>query len=232
MAERPAAIDREELLTLRRQVRFQDGRPYDARCSTVAASVEARFGFTRQWGRLRLLDGRVCWQHSWNKLPDGTILDVTADQFEADWLGDIVVLAADDPHAAAYQRSPVAWTFTLRERGELVELHATPDEPAREEIACVGSWFEATRRVLRAMTGWELSNDVVDYAARALWVRASLGRPTTSGELDGLLTMYEWAYRTAARGRPWMAPEYVAIRLEGERCRGDISIAKFDARSS
>jgi hypothetical protein len=32
MAEPGADIDRKAILTLRRQVRFQDGRPYDARC--------------------------------------------------------------------------------------------------------------------------------------------------------------------------------------------------------
>ena len=106
MAEPGAAIDRQAILTLRRQVRFQDGRPYDARCSNVAAALEARFGWKRRWGRLRLLDSRVCWQHCWKQLADGCILDATADQFESRWLGDIVVLEASDPHVMAYQPAP------------------------------------------------------------------------------------------------------------------------------
>ena len=69
MAEPGAAINREAILTLRRRVRFQDGRPYDARCGRVAAALEAQFGWTRQWGRLRLLGARVCWRHCWNRLP-------------------------------------------------------------------------------------------------------------------------------------------------------------------
>ena len=73
MAESGAAIDRKAILTLRRRVRFQDGRPYDARCSKVAAALEAQFGWPRRWGRLRLLDARVCWQHCWNQLADGRI---------------------------------------------------------------------------------------------------------------------------------------------------------------
>ena len=97
MAEPGAAIDRKAILTLRRRVRFQDGRPYDARCSKVAAALEAQFVWPRRWGHLRLLDARVCWQHCWNQLADGRLLDATADQFESRWLGDLVVLEASDP---------------------------------------------------------------------------------------------------------------------------------------
>ncbi len=97
MSDLGAAIDRKAILTLRQRVRFQDGRPYDARCSKVAAALEAQFGWPRKFGRLRLLDTRVCWQHCWNQLPGGRILDATADQFESRWLGDLVVLEASDP---------------------------------------------------------------------------------------------------------------------------------------
>jgi hypothetical protein len=97
MAEPSTAIDRKAILTLRRRVRFQDGRPYDALCSKVAAALEAQFGWPRRFGRLRLLDARVGWQHCWNQLADSRILDATADQFESRWLGDIVVLDALDP---------------------------------------------------------------------------------------------------------------------------------------
>ncbi len=97
MSDLGAAIDWKAILTLRQRVRFQDGRPYDARCSKVAAALEAQFGWPRKFGRLRLLDARVCWQHRWNQLADGRILDATADQFESRWLGDLVVLEASDP---------------------------------------------------------------------------------------------------------------------------------------
>ncbi len=136
MAEPGAAIDRQAILALRRQVRFQDGRPYDARCSKVAAALQAQFGWKREWGRLRLLDARVCWQHCWNRLADGRILDATADQFESRWLGDIVVLEASDPHAKAYQPAPPGWTFSLREQEAVIELDAVRDD-AREHVAAM-----------------------------------------------------------------------------------------------
>ena len=118
---------RATLLAIRRRARFADGRPYDARCSNVAAALEAQFGWKRVWGRLRLLDGRVCWQHCWNHLADGRLLDATADQFESRWLGDVVVLEADSPHANAYQPAPVGWTFSLQEQAEGITLVASRD---------------------------------------------------------------------------------------------------------
>ena len=73
------------------------------------------------------------------------------------------------------------------------------------------SWMAAARQVLTMMTGWSLPEDLVDYAARALLVRALLGESMTSGQLDELLTMYEWAHAAAARGGPWMSSEYAAV---------------------
>src|SRR5712671_5376488 len=148
MAEPGATIDRKAILTLRRRVRFQDGRPYDARCSKVAAALEAQFGWKRRWGRLRLLDSRVCWQHCWNQLADGRILDATADQFESRWLGDLVALEASDPHATAYQPAP-PWTFTLLEQEGVIEFAAVRDgaEGHGAAIRC-GSWTAAARQAL------------------------------------------------------------------------------------
>src|SRR5260370_6428917 len=192
MTEPGVAINRQAVLTLRRQVRFQDGRPYDARCSKVAAALEAQFGWPRRWGRLRLLDA-------------------TADQFESRWLGDIVVLEALDPHVTAYQPAP-PWTFTLREQEEVIELAAVQDGAEGHEAAMpCARWIAAARQVLTIMTGWSLPDDIIDYAARALRVRALLGESMTSGQLDALLTRYEWAHAAAARGGPWMSSEYAAV---------------------
>ncbi len=211
MAEPGTAIDRKAILTLRRQVRFQDGRPYGARCLQVAAALEAQFGWPRTFGRLHLLDSRVCWQHCWNQLADGRILDATADQFESCWLGDIVVLEALDPHATAYQPAP-PWTFILREQEGVIELAAVRDGAEGHDAAMpCASWMAAARLVLTMMTGRSLPDDIIDYAARALRVRAFLGESMTSGQLDDLLTMYEWAHAAAARGGPWMSPEYAAV---------------------
>ncbi len=212
MVEPGAAIDRKAILTLRRQIRLQDGRPYDARCGPVAAALEAQFGWKRRFGRLRLLDTRVCWQHCWNQLADGRILDATADQFESRWLGDIVVLEALDPHAMAYQPAPPPWTFTLREQEGVIKLAAVRDgaEGHGAAMPCA-SWIAAARQALALMTGWSLPDDLVDCAARALRVRALLGELMPSGQLDELLTMYEWAHAAAARGGPWMSSEYATV---------------------
>ena len=206
---------RNTILALCQWIRFEDGRPSDARCSKVAAALQTQFGWKREWGRLRLLDSRVCWQHCWNRLGDGRLLDATADQFESRWLGDLVVLEASDPHAQAYQPAPAGWTFTLREQEAGIDLVAIRDGVEKQEagIPCT-SWMAAARQALTFMTGWSLPSDIVDYVARALRVRALLGQSMTSGDLDGLLTMYELAHAAAARGGPWMSPEYLAVLEE------------------
>lgn len=212
MTELYAPLDRKAILALRRAVRFQQGRPYDARCSQVAQALHTRFGWKREWGRLRLLDARVCWQHCWNWLADGRLLDATADQFESRWLGELVVLEALDPHAQAYQPAPPGWTFTLRERAMGIDLAASRSDALEQEatISCA-NWMGAAEQVFLLMTGWSLPDDLVDYAARVLRVRTVLHQSITSGELDGLLTMYEFAHAAAARGGPWLSPEYAAI---------------------
>lgn len=214
MAAHPTLNDhlRNEILALRQRIRFEDGRPYDARCSRVAAALQAQFGWKRVWGRLRLLDSHVCWQHCWNLLPDGHMLDATADQFEARWLGDLVVLGASDPHAAAYQATPAGWTFTPQEREAGIDLIAAQDGAEQQEaVLPCANWLVVAHQVLMLMTGWSLPADLVDYTAHILRVRALLRQPLTSGDLDGLLTVYEGAYAAAARGGPWMSAEYVAV---------------------
>src|SRR5260370_34155037 len=102
MAEPSTAIDRKAILTLRRRVRFQDGRPYDARCRPVAAALEAQVGWPRRWGRLRLLDARAGWQHSRDQLARCRSLDATAGPFRARWLGGNAALPAPVPQRRPY----------------------------------------------------------------------------------------------------------------------------------
>ena len=207
---------KDAILALRRRIRFEDGRPYDARCSRVAAALESEFGWKRECGRLRLLNGYVCWQHCWNRLTDGRILDATADQFESRWLGDVVVLDNSSRHAKAYQPTPPGWTLTAHERAAEIELVAIQDhaEEPGLNVICT-SWETAGGHALSLMTGWDLPSDLVDYTARVLRVRAILHKSITSFDLDGLLTMYEWARAVAARGGLWMSSEYTALLQDG-----------------
>ncbi len=127
-------------------------------------------------------------------------------------LGDLVVLEASDPHARAYQPAPPGWTFTPKEHAAQIELDAVRDDAGEHEAPIsYANWMGAAEQVFMLMTGWSLPLDLIDYAARVLRVRALLHQSITSGELDGLLTMYELAHAAATRGGPWMSPEYAAI---------------------
>jgi hypothetical protein len=101
---------RERVRAIRRRVRLESGRP-DGRCGKVAEAIAAELGWAYRWGHLRLLDGGICWIHCWNQLPDGTIVDATADQFEERWLSDVVVLSPDDPLHAHYRAAPPGHLF-------------------------------------------------------------------------------------------------------------------------
>jgi hypothetical protein len=72
----------------------------------------------------------------------------------------------------------------------------------------------AAGQALTMMTGWSLPDDLVDYAARALRVRALLNQSMTSGDLDGLLMMYEVAHAQASRRGLWISPEYATVLEE------------------
>src|SRR5438034_690309 len=91
-----SSTDLERVRAIRRRVRLASGRP-DGRCGKVAEAIQAELGWAYCWGHLRLLDGEVCWIHCWNQLPNGTVVDATADQFEERWLGDVAVLSPGDP---------------------------------------------------------------------------------------------------------------------------------------
>src|SRR5579875_915253 len=80
----PAVVQR--IYEIRGEVRRRDARPNDGRCGNVAAALEAEFGWPSQHGYLKLLDATVSWIHCWNRLPNGTIVDATADQFQSLWL--------------------------------------------------------------------------------------------------------------------------------------------------
>jgi len=59
-----------------------EGQPSKAMCFAVAAPLQGYLSFTGL--KCRLIEGGVGeWVHFWIELPDGTILDPTADQFES-----------------------------------------------------------------------------------------------------------------------------------------------------
>jgi hypothetical protein len=122
------------------------------------------------------------------------------------------VLESTSSHAKAYQPAPPGWTFTLREHVTQIELDAKRSDARPHEATILrANWMEVAEQVLLMMTGWSMPLDLIDYAARVLRVRALLRQSITSGDLDGLLAMYELAHDAVTRGGLWMSPEYAAI---------------------
>jgi hypothetical protein len=93
-------LDFQTLAEIRTAVRYDEYAPWFADweerggCSLVSEELEETHGLFMDGGCY--IDGRKHIAHYWNKLPDGRILDVTADQFGEPWPG-VRVTAGDDP---------------------------------------------------------------------------------------------------------------------------------------
>ena len=204
----PAVLRR--IHELRAEVRRRDARPNDGRCGNVSSALEAEFGWQGQHGYLKLLDGTVSWVHCWNRLPDGTIVDATADQFQGLWLGDVVTVDSSDPLVGNYLHDPREWEIHFRptagERIDSVECVAggevrvlTADDPDRP-------WRSLAGGVLQVVTGWVLADDVVDLAARVL--RAKAATAATASTEDVVHPLLIASIQHFGGGRPWIAPEF------------------------
>ena len=190
----------ESIRALRRETRLAAER-IDGRCGAVSEALERTLGLARQWGHLRLLDGSLCWLHCWNQSADGSIVDATADQFEALFPGDVLVLTPDDPLAGRYLATPPPRSFSLSvAAGDLrvavdgVPAGLWPDGP--------DGWMELAAVVLDTMSPWPQPEAVRAFVADQLRLR----RPGefTKRDLEGPIDLWAWERRAARRGRPWL----------------------------
>lgn len=208
---RLAADTVQRLHDLRRRVRLRDARPNDGRCGNVSAAVEREFGWPRECGFLQLLDGTVGWVHCWNRLASGDVVDVTADQFGRLWIGDIAVLAPEDPLQSHYLVDPRDWSLALigppsspqgltcRRGTEVRELRVDDSQPV---------WASLAREALRLLTGWSLDDPLVDVAARALRAGCESRTEMSTAMLTRPLVTHSIQHLGRQGSAAWIAPEF------------------------
>jgi hypothetical protein len=211
-----SSAELEEAHAIRRRVRLESGRP-DGRCGKVAEAIEAELGWAYRWGHLRLLDGGICWIHCWNQLPDGTVLDATADQFEERWLGDMAVLPPGDPLQASYRPAPpghLFWTVRMGGQRWLLVRRARGDgefEPVEEELATApatqAGWAEFGARAVQVHSSWQLPAWIGCEAGERLREADGAGRALPSRQLEFALDAAARQRRIACRGE-WTSPEW------------------------
>lgn len=234
----PPDLDR--VRAIRRRVRLASGRP-DGRCGKVAEAIEAELGWAYRWGHLRLLDGEICWIHCWNELPDSSVVDATADQFEERWLGDVALLVPAEPLYAHYRPAPPGHLFqVLRKGGDLwllvrrAQAGARPADPGQfeasdEEVAAAPGipegWTQLGARAVETHSGWQLPDWIAREAGNRL--RIAAGQPLPSRELEFALDAAARERRIGVRGE-WTSPEWreqqarvhaVYRREENNACR-------------
>jgi hypothetical protein len=214
----------EQVRCIRRRVRLESGRP-DGRCGKVAEAIEAELGWAYRWGHLRLLDGGICWIHCWNQLPDGTVVDATADQFEERGLGDVAVLSPGDPLHTCYRSAPPGHLFRTARAGRRLRLlarRAGPDgefDPVEEELATAPDtrqgWIELGARAVEVHSGWRLPESIGREAGDRLREAAASEQPLPSRELEFALDAAARQQRIASHGE-WTSPEW----REAQRAQG------------
>jgi len=208
--------DLERVRAIRHRVRLESGRS-DGRCGKVAEAIEAELGWAYCWGHLRLRDGGICWIHCWNQLPDGIIVDATADQFEERGLGDVAVLSPGDLLHTHYRAAPPGHLFRTVRAGRRLRLLARRAgsngqfEPVEEELAAAPDtdqgWIELGARAVEVHSGWQLPEWIGREAGERLREPAAAGQPLPSRELEFALDAAARQRRMASHGE-WTSPEW------------------------
>ena len=181
-SRRPWDTDMEEMQAERTAWRSLEGG--GGMCHRVARAVECRHGWAMATGTYTLADGRViCGAgHCWNVLPDGSILDATADQ----WCEghDIRTVAPDEPDYLRYRTAYDAdFHPGMRIRGwpELMEATWSGEADHLEDRAAEASmghgWWTEDVDAVRA----KLETYVFQYAAHP----RSRTEPCVDVELPG-----------------------------------------------
>lgn len=90
----------EAIRRLREECRVEDGG--GGQCSVVSEELGLAYGWHIATGAYTALNGEViCEDHAWNVLPDGSIVDATADQFGEGF--DVRIVAPTDPDYRRYR---------------------------------------------------------------------------------------------------------------------------------
>jgi hypothetical protein len=210
----PAEIER--ALAIRRHVRLASGRP-DGRCGQVSEAIAAELSWAYRWGHLRLLDGGICWIHCWNQLPDGTIVDATADQFEERWLGPVAVLPGREARHANYRPAPPAHLFRVVRGDQEIRLLVRCDrnqgggDADEQELvtapATLAGWAAVGAHAVQVHSGWQLPAWINEEAGEHLRAAEATGQALPSRALEFALDATDRQRRNASHGE-WTSPEW------------------------
>ncbi len=90
--------DIDKIKIFRHKMRLNGAR---GACHEVSQFIEHEFGFMAKSGVYECADGRPIFEHRWNIMDDGSILDGTADQFAEGF--DVIILKANHQNISHYR---------------------------------------------------------------------------------------------------------------------------------
>jgi hypothetical protein len=141
-------------------------------------------------------------------------VDATADQYQNLWLGDVVTVDPSTPMAANYLHAPRQWEIRISRRtvdqtvdsvrcvsGNDAQV-LSPDNPG-------GPWLSLARGILRVVTGWELNDELVGLAARALRAKVATAQAASTEDLIRPLLTASIQHLGRQGTQPWIAAEFL-----------------------
>ena len=172
-------------------------------CHEVSDWIEAERDWERRAGTLLSPDGEVCASgHFWNVLPDGSILDCTADQLGEGH--DVLVVAPGDPahgrwdeeRSAEWHPGLPEWNPASRGMRDGIAWDGESDDAAMERlVAARGHHWWATDPA-------QLERYLRDQIAHA---EAHAARYGSSGYLGWVRTVLSDVQARARGESPWIA---------------------------
>jgi hypothetical protein len=186
----------------------------------VAEAIRDELGYAYRWGHLRLLDGGVCWIHCWNQLPDGTIVDATADQFEERWLGGDRGVAVLTPRHAShpnYRAAPPGHLFRtvlaagrrrlLARRGTSGGTFGADEQEVASAPDTEHGWTALGVYAVQVHSGWALPDWIGSEAGVRLREAEAAGEVLASREFEFALDAAAHRRRIAGHAE-WSSPEW------------------------
>lgn len=138
-------------------------------------------------------------------------MDATADQFGPLWTDDPAVINANDNSMSCYLPNPRGWTLRPGSSNEApTELICTSGDDERVVHAhdVDHPWPALTREVLRVVTGWDLNDQLVAIAARALRAKLATATEASTDHLIRPLVTESIQHFARTSPAPWIAAEF------------------------
>lgn len=224
------------LRALRQIVRRSEGYcTGTAGCSQTSEYLDEKFGWPRECGTYLSKTMEPLGDHCWNFLSDGSILDVTADQFKEPSYYGIKIITPDNPE---YYRYRLEWHEDYHPGGPHPDLEQT--EPLQDDPLFKGQldWDLWDKHRAERKKRWWLQKKYQKSSVPENWQELIKNDPSRPWGNPKYFSQYRgsiWNKRATLKQKPWESDEIFALvkRVFGESGnsnRIEQALAKAESR--